>query len=327
MTFPIQRGRRLRYNPAVRRLVRETHFAPSQLIHPLFVRPGNGEQIEIPSMPGQYQTSIDRLLPLCEQAMELGLGGVILFGIPETKDATGTDAASDDGIIQKAVREVKKRFPDLLVITDLCMCEYTDHGHCGILRDGDVDNDATLDLLAGAALAQARAGADIIAPSDMMDGRVAHVRDALDDAGFYRLPILSYAAKYASSFYGPFRQAAESAPKQGDRKSYQMDPYNAREAIREVEMDIAEGADMVMVKPALAYMDIIYTVKELFSVPVLAYNVSGEYSMVKAAAANGWVDEKALMMESLGGIFRAGADAVLTYFAPEAAKVLREESR
>lgn len=325
MPFPTQRGRRLRYNPAVRRLVRETRFSPSQLIQPLFARPGSGEEIEIPSMPGQYQLSIDRILPRCERALELGLGGVILFGIPESKDATGSGAASDHGIIQNAVREIKERFPDLLVITDLCLCEYTDHGHCGVLSDGDVENDATLELLAAAAVAQAQSGADIIAPSDMMDGRVARVRGALDEAGYYRIPILSYAAKYASAFYGPFRQAAESAPKQGDRKSYQMDPFNAREAIREVEMDIVEGADMVMVKPAMAYLDIISAVKKRFSVPVFAYNVSGEYSLVKAAAANGWVDENTLMMEILGGIFRAGADAVLTYFAPEAATILREE--
>jgi len=327
MPFPTQRGRRLRYTPAMRRLVRETRFTPAQLIHPLFVRPGKGEEIEIASMPGQYQLSIDRLLPRCEDALELGLGGIILFGIPESKDATGSDACSDDGIVQKAVREVKQHFPELLVITDLCMCEYTDHGHCGVLRDGDVDNDATLELLAGAALAQARAGADIIAPSDMMDGRVGHVRHALDGAGFTRMPILSYAAKYASSFYGPFRQAAESAPKQGDRRSYQMDAPNAREALKEVAMDIAEGADMVMVKPAMAYMDIIRRVKDRFDLPVFAYNVSGEYSMIKAAAANGWIDEKMVMMETLTGIFRAGADAVLTYHAPDAARVLKEESR
>ncbi len=327
MPFPTQRGRRLRYTPAMRRLVRETRFTAAQLIHPLFVRPGTGEEIEITSMPGQYQLSMDRLLPRCEDALELGLGGIILFGIPESKDATGSDACSDDGIVQKAVRDVKQRFPELLVITDLCMCEYTDHGHCGILRDGDVDNDATLDLLASAALAQARAGADIIAPSDMMDGRVGHVRAALDEAGFVRMPIMSYAAKYASAFYGPFRQAAESAPKQGDRRSYQMDSPNAREALKEVAMDVAEGADMVMVKPAMAYMDIIRRVKERFDLPVFAYNVSGEYSMVKAAAANGWIDEKMVMMETLTGIFRAGADGILTYHAPDAARVLKEESR
>ncbi len=327
MTFPVHRGRRLRRTPALRRLVRETRFSPAQLIYPLFVRPGQGVENEIPSMPGQYQLSIDRLLPRCEEALELGLGGVILFGIPESKDATGSDATSDDGIVQRAVREIKARWPELVVVTDLCMCEYTDHGHCGILRDGDVDNDATLELLAAAALAQARAGADIVAPSDMMDGRVARVRRALDENGFAHVPILSYAAKYASSFYGPFREAAESAPKQGDRRSYQMDAMNAREALREVAMDIEEGADMVMVKPALSYMDVILAVREAFDVPVFAYNVSGEYSMVQAAARAGWIDADAVMMEMLGSMFRAGADGVLTYFAPRAARILREEAR
>ena len=324
MSFPTHRGRRLRYNPAVRRLVTETRFFPSQLIYPLFVRPGENIESEIPSMPRQYQLSIDKLLPRCEQSLELGIGGVILFGIPEKKDAIGSDGSSDDGIVQKAVREIKQRFPELLVITDLCMCEYTDHGHCGILHDGDVSNDPSLDRLADSALAQARAGADIVAPSDMMDGRVSAIRMALDDNGFEKIPILSYAAKYASAFYGPFREAAESAPKQGDRKSYQMDPANSREALKEVAMDIDEGADMVMVKPAMAYMDIIQAVKESFDVPVFAYNVSGEYSMVMAAAANGWVDENRIMMEILTGIFRAGADGILTYHALDAAKLLKE---
>jgi len=325
MAFPTHRGRRLRGSAALRRLVRETRFSPSQLIHPLFVRPGSGVENEIASMPGQYQCSIDRMLGHCERALALGLGGVILFGIPDAKDATGSDARSDAGIIQKAVREAKKRFPDLLVITDLCLCEYTDHGHCGALRDGDVDNDATLELLAQSALAQARAGADVIAPSDMMDGRVGAVRRALDENGFQRVPILAYAAKYASAFYGPFREAAESAPKQGNRKSYQMDSPNAREAVKEVLMDVEEGADMVMVKPAMAYMDVIAAVKAATQVPVFAYNVSGEYAMVKAAARLGWIDETAVMMELLTGIFRAGADGVLTYFAPQAAAVLAKE--
>ena len=324
MSFPTHRGRRLRYNPAVRRLVTETRFFPSQLIYPLFVRPGENIESEIPSMPRQYQLSIDKLLPRCEESLELGIGGVILFGIPEEKDAIGTDGSSDDGIVQKAVREIKKRFPELLVITDLCMCEYTDHGHCGILHDGDVDNDPSLERLADSALAQARAGSDMVAPSDMMDGRVAAIRMALDEHGFEKIPIMSYAAKYASAFYGPFREAAESAPKQGDRKSYQMDPANSREALKEVAMDIDEGADMVMVKPAMAYMDIIQAVKESFDVPVFAYNVSGEYSMVMAAAANDWVDEQRIMMEILTGIFRAGADGILTYHALDAAKILRE---
>jgi porphobilinogen synthase len=325
MSFPTHRGRRLRYNPALRRMVRETRFAPEQLIYPLFVRPGDGVEDEIGSMPGQYQLSIDTMLKKCEMSLELGLGGVILFGIPAEKDGVGSDAMDDEGIVQQAVRAAKSRFPELLVITDLCMCEYTDHGHCGQLKDGDVDNDETLELLAASALAQARAGADVVAPSDMMDGRVGRVRHALDENGFEKIPILSYAAKFASSFYGPFREAAESAPKQGDRKSYQMDPMNGREAIKEVAMDIEEGADMVMVKPALSYMDIISTVKDLFDVPVFAYNVSGEYSLVKAAAKNGWVDEEKIMMEMLGSIFRAGADGILTYFAPEAARLLRQE--
>ena len=324
MSFPTHRGRRLRYNPAVRRLVTETRFFPSQLIYPLFVRPGEKIENEIPSMPRQYQLSIDKLMPRCEDALELGIGGVILFGIPEEKDAIGSDGSSDDGIVQKAVREIKERFPELLVITDLCMCEYTDHGHCGILQDGDVENDASLQRLAASALAQARAGADIVAPSDMMDGRVAAIRTALDEEGFEKIPILSYAAKYASAFYGPFREAAESAPKQGDRKGYQMDPPNSREALKEVAMDIDEGADMVMVKPAMAYMDIIQAVKESFDVPVFAYNVSGEYSMVMAAAANNWVDENRIMMEILTGIFRAGADGILTYHALDAARLLKE---
>jgi porphobilinogen synthase len=308
----------------MRALVRETRFSASQLIYPLFVRPGNDDEIEIPSMPGQFQLSIPKLLPRCETALELGLGGIILFGIPEKKDAHASDARSDEGIVQKAVREIKKRFPELLVVTDLCLCEYTDHGHCGVLKDGDVDNDATLELLADAALAQARAGSDIIAPSDMMDGRVAAVREALDANGFTDLPIMSYAAKYASSFYGPFRDAAESAPKQGNRKSYQMDPPNAIEAMKEIELDVEEGADIVMVKPALAYLDIIAMAKANFNLPVAAYNVSGEYSMLKAAARLGWLDEKAARMEMLTSIFRAGADIVLTYFAPEVARDLGE---
>jgi porphobilinogen synthase len=307
----------------MRRLVRETRFSPEQLIYPLFVRPGEGPEIPIPSMPGQFQLSIDKLLPRCEEALELGLGGIILFGIPERKDGTGSEAYAEDGIVQRAVRAVKDRFPELLVISDLCLCEYTDHGHCGVLRDGDVDNDPTLELLGKAAVAQARAGAEIVAPSDMMDGRVGAVRQALDEAGFTQVPILSYAAKYASSFYGPFREAAESAPRQGHRRGYQMDPPNALEALKEVELDIAEGADMVMVKPALAYLDIIEMVKSQVTVPVAAYNVSGEYAMVKAASQLGWIDETRVTMEILTAIFRAGADMVITYHAPEAARALR----
>jgi len=320
MPFPIHRGRRLRRTEGLRRLVRETRFSPQQLIYPLFVRPGQGQEVEIPSMPGQFQLSVDRLLPRCEEALELGLGGVILFGIPERKDPTGSDARDDEGIVQRAVRTIKKEFPELVVVTDLCLCEYTDHGHCGVLRDGEVDNDATLELLAQAALAQARAGADVIAPSDMMDGRVQAVRRALDENGFSDRVIMSYAAKYASSFYGPFREAAESAPRQGDRRGYQMDPPNALEALREVEMDVEEGADIVMVKPALPYLDIVSMVKSQVEVPVAAYNVSGEYSMVKAAAKLGWLDEKKAMLEMLTSIFRAGADIVITYFAPQVAR-------
>jgi porphobilinogen synthase len=277
-------------------------------------------------MPRQFQLSIDRALPHCEKMLELGLGGTILFGIPATKDATGSDAQSDEGIIQQAVRQIKSRFPELLVITDLCLCEYTDHGHCGALIEGDVDNDRTLDLLANAALAQARAGCDIIAPSDMMDGRVGAVRQALDENGFEKTPILSYAAKYASSFYGPFREAAESTPQSGDRKSYQMDPPNALEALKEVELDIAEGADMVMIKPALPYLDIISVVKASVNVPVAAYNVSGEYAMVKAAAKLGWLDEKAVRREMLTSIFRAGANFVISYFSIDIAEELKNET-
>jgi porphobilinogen synthase len=326
MEFPIHRPRRLRYKPAVRRLVSETRFTPAQLVHPLFIRTGDAIEHEIASMPGQFQLSIDKALPRCEKMLELGLGGTILFGIPAVKDATGTDAQSDEGIIQQAVRRIKERFPELLVITDLCLCEYTDHGHCGVLIDGDVDNDRTLDLLSGAALAQARAGSDVIAPSDMMDGRVGAVRQALDENGFEKTPILSYAAKYASSFYGPFREAAESTPRSGDRKSYQMDPPNALEALKEVELDIGEGADMVMVKPALPYLDIISVVKASVNVPVAAYNVSGEYAMVKAAAKLGWLDENAVRREMLTSIFRAGADFVISYFAMDVAKELKHQA-
>ncbi len=322
MAFPVHRGRRLRKTRTIRNLVRETRFTPSQLIYPLFVRPGEKDEFPIPSMPGQFQLSINKLLEKCDKSLSMGLGGIILFGIPEAKDAIGSDAQDENGIVQKAVREIKKRFPELLVITDLCLCEYTDHGHCGILKDGDVDNDATLELLANSALAQAEAGSDMIAPSDMMDGRVQAIRTALDNSGFADKPIMSYSAKYSSSFYGPFREAAESAPKQGNRKSYQMDPPNALEALKEVALDIEEGADIVMVKPALPYLDIVSMVKTEFSIPVAAYNVSGEYSMLKAAAENGWLDEKSARMEMLTCIFRAGADMVLTYFAPEVAEEL-----
>ncbi len=314
------RMRRLRGSDAIRRLVRETRLHPSQFIWPLFVRSGTGLRAPIGSMPGVSQTSVDELLRDAGRAAAAGIGGVLLFGIPDTKDATGSSAWDPHGPVPEAVRAVKREFPDLLVITDVCMCEYTDHGHCGLLTpSGDVDNDATLALLAREALAHAEAGADIVAPSDMMDHRVAYLRQALDAAGYTHLPIMSYAAKYASAFYGPFREAAESTPAFGDRRSYQMDPANGREALREVQLDIEEGADMLMVKPAGAYLDIIAAVKRETGLPLAAYQVSGEYSMIKAAAERGWIDGDRAMMESLVAIARAGADMIITYFALEAA--------
>jgi porphobilinogen synthase len=321
--------RRLRLNPAVRRLVRETALWPSQLVLPLFVRAGERFRQEIASMPGHYQFSPDLLGDEVRQAADLGLGGVLLFGIPAEKDALGSDAMSDAGIIPQAVRAAKQAAPELLVITDVCFCEYTDHGHCGALTEAagrvDVDNDATLAMLGRQALAHARAGADVVAPSGMMDGMVGAIRGRLDEAGFAQVPILSYAAKYASAFYGPFRDAAESAPKFGDRRGYQMDPAaSAGQALREVELDLAEGADLVMVKPALAYLDIIRQVRDHFpGVPLAAYNVSGEYSMVQAAARQGWLDARAIALETLTAIRRAGADIILTYWAKEAAGWLR----
>lgn len=303
-------------------MVRETHLEPSQLILPLFVCPGEGVRREIGAMPGNYQLSVDELVKECAEAQRLGLGGVILFGIPETKDEMASGAYADDGIVQRAVRAIKRETPDLVVITDVCNCEYTSHGHCGKVVAGEVDNDATLEWLAAIAVSHARAGADIVAPSDMMDGRVAAIRRALDAAGFPHTPILAYAAKYASVFYGPFREAAESAPRFGDRRSYQMDPPNAREALREIALDIEEGADIVMVKPALPYLDIIRQARERFDVPLAAYQVSGEFSMIVAAARNGWIDGERAMMETLIAIRRAGADLILTYFAREAARLL-----
>lgn len=326
--FPTVRMRRLRYHPAVRDLVRETKLSPRQMILPLFVRPGEGVRQEIGSMPGHYQLSPDRLAEESSEASRLGLGGVILFGIPAAKDATGSDAVSPEGIVSQAIRAAKQAAPDLLVITDVCFCEYTSHGHCGVLTEAtgrtDVDNDATLELLATQALTHARAGADMVAPSGMIDGMVASIRQKLDGNGFAHVPIMSYAAKYASAFYGPFREAAESAPQFGDRRSYQMDPAAAAEqALREVELDLAEGADIVMVKPALAYLDIIHRVRQRFpGVPLAAYNVSGEYSMVKAAAARGWIDEQKIVLESLVAIRRAGASIVLTYWAKDVARWL-----
>ena len=315
--------RRLRSNEKIRTLVRETRLSIDQFIMPLFVCPGSGVKKEIEAMPDNYQMSVDTLVEECREINDLGIPAVLLFGIPETKDEIGNDAMSDDGIVQRAVRAVKRAVPELLVVTDVCFCEYTSHGHCGVIIDGDVDNDRTLENLALQALTHAKAGADIVAPSDMMDGRVSAIRRRLDEHGFVNLPIMSYAAKYSSAYYGPFREAAESAPQFGDRRSYQMDPANAREALMEVKLDIKEGADIVMVKPALPYLDILYRVKQTFGVPVAAYNVSGEYSMIRAAGKLGWIDEERVMMETLISIKRAGADIILSYFAKKAAAMLR----
>ena len=318
--FPQYRPRRLRRTPALRNLVRETQLAPSQLVLPVFVRDGKNLRRSVESMPGVNQTSVDEMLRDAESAAKAGVGGIIFFGVPESKDATGSAAWDDKGAVQIGVRALKKEFPQLVAITDVCMCEYTDHGHCGVLRNGEVDNDATLDLLSRAALSHACAGADIVAPSDMMDGRVGAIRSALDEENFTNVAILSYAAKYASGYYGPFREAAESAPKSGDRRGYQMDPGNAEEAMREVRADIEEGADAVMVKPAGPYLDIVSRVKAETGYPVAAYQVSGEYAMICAAADRGWIDKERVMMESLLGIRRAGADFIVTYFATDAAK-------
>lgn len=322
MYFPEYRPRRLRRTENMRRMVRETALRVDQLIYPLFVMAGRNIQNPVPSMPGVFQFSVDRMMEEIRTVNELRIPGVLLFGLPTSKDARGSEAFSDTGAVQEAIRAIKAKYPDLVVITDVCLCEYTSHGHCGLLRGQEVDNDATLEILANVALSHARAGADMVAPSDMMDGRVGAIRQALDENGFKETVILAYSAKYCSAFYGPFRDAADSAPKFGDRRAYQMDPANALEAIREVSMDIDEGADMVMVKPALPYLDVIRRVKEEFDWPVAAYNVSGEYAMVKAAAAMGWLDEERVMMESLIAIRRAGADLILTYFAKDAARVL-----
>ena len=322
MFFPEYRARRLRRNDNIRRMVRETHLRVDDLIYPMFSAFGTGIKKEIPSMPGIYQQSIEHIVAEAKEVHELGIPAVILFGIPETKDALGQDAYSETGIIQETIRAIKKEVPKLTVITDVCMCEYTDHGHCGVIKDGDVDNDETLQLLAAEALSHARAGADIIAPSDMMDGRVAAIREILDANGFEQIPIMSYAVKYASAYYGPFRDAADSTPQFGDRRSYQMDPANRREAIREAALDVQECADFLMVKPALAYLDILRDIKDRFDLPLVAYNVSGEYSMIKAAAANGWVDNDRIVMETLIGMKRAGADIIITYHAKEAARLL-----
>jgi porphobilinogen synthase len=325
--FPSLRLRRLRQHPVLRDLVRETTLTVHDFILPLFVRPGRGVRKEIPSMPGNYQLSVDTLVDEVGAAAELGVRAFILFGIPEHKDATGSSAWAEEGIVQQALRALRAAYQDVLLITDECFCEYTDHGHCGVLRSDrgrtDVDNDATLPLLARQCVSHARAGADVVAPSGMMDGMVQAIRRGLDEAGFTALPIMSYAAKYASAFYGPFRDAAESPPQFGDRSGYQMDPANGDEAMREVALDLAEGADIIMVKPALAYLDIIHRVKERFGVPVAAYNVSGEFALVKAAAQKGWLDERRTALEILTGIKRAGADMILTYFARDAARWLR----
>ncbi len=323
MNFPRYRLRRLRKDDLFRRMFRETQLRPDDFILPLFVRPGKGTRQPISSMPGHFQLSIDLLIKEVKEAKSLGILGVLLFGIPERKDEMGSEGYSDDGIVQRAVRSIKEKVDGMAVITDVCLCEYTSHGHCGVVRDGMVINDETLDLLSRQALSHAKAGADIVAPSDMMDGRVGAIRKALDENRLQDVPIMAYAAKFASSFYGPFREAAESKPQFGDRKAYQMDPANGDEAIREVELDIEEGADIVMVKPALPYLDIIYRVKKTFNRPLAAYNVSGEYSMVKAASQLGWMDGELAMMESLTAIKRAGADLILTYFAKEAAKKLQ----
>jgi porphobilinogen synthase len=323
MFFPEYRARRLRRNENIRRMVRETFLRVDDLIYPMFSAFGQGIRKEISSMPGICQQSIEHIVAEAKEVKDLGIPAVILFGIPETKDAVGQDAYSETGIIQETIRAIKQEVPGLTVITDVCLCEYTDHGHCGVIKGGEVDNDETLQLLAAEALSHARAGADIVAPSDMMDGRVAAIREILDANGFSHIPVMSYAVKYASAYYGPFREAAESTPQFGDRRSYQMDPANRREAFREAALDVQECADFLMVKPALAYLDILRDLKERFDLPLVAYNVSGEYSMVKAAAKMGWIDHDRVMLETLVGMKRAGADLIITYHAKEAARLLR----
>jgi porphobilinogen synthase len=324
MYFPEYRPRRLRKTPVLRDMIRETELIAADFIYPMFVVPGSGVKKEIGAMPGIHQLSKDELVKEALEVNDLGVPAVILFGIPEEKDDVGTEAYRADGVVQQAIEALKKARPELVVITDVCLCEYTSHGHCGIIENGDVVNDATVDVLAKEALSHARAGADMVAPSDMMDGRVGVIRDILDEHDFTDIPIMAYSAKYASAFFGPFREAAESTPQFGDRRSYQMDPANVVEALREVRLDIDEGADIVMVKPALPYLDIIALIKSEFDLPVAAYNVSGEYSMVKAAAAKGWIDGERVMMESLVSIKRAGAKMILTYFAKEAAALLKK---
>ena len=324
MLFPDYRPRRMRQNAAFRRMVRETRLSVDDLILPVFTVGGRDVKNPIPSMPGQFQHSVDQLAKLAKTVVELGIPAMILFGLPDKKDSLGTQAYADHGIVQQAVKAVKDSQPDLAVITDVCLCQYTDHGHCGVVDGNTIDNDASLDLIAKTALSHCRAGADMVAPSDMMDGRVAEIRNLLDENEYSHVPIMSYAAKYCSAFYGPFREAADSAPQFGDRRTYQMDPANAIEAIREASMDVEEGADIIMVKPALPYLDIIRQIREEIDLPVAAYNVSGEYAMIKAAAQMGWLDSQRVMMEALTAIKRAGADMILTYFALEAAEILRK---
>jgi porphobilinogen synthase len=317
MSFPTERPRRLRRGERLRAMVRETRLTPEHLVYPLFIAPGQGLRREIASLPGCFHLSVDQVGAEAREVESLGIGGVILFGLPQAKDPVGSEGYDDQGVVQQAVRAIRSECKDLLVMTDVCLCEYTSHGHCGVIEQGDVANDPTLDLLSRMAVSHARAGAHIVAPSDMMDGRVGAIRRGLDEEGFSGVPILSYAAKYASAYYGPFREAADSAPQFGDRRGYQMDPANVREALREVCLDVEEGADMVMVKPALPYLDVIRAVREIVDLPVAAYNVSGEYAMVKAAAQRGWVDEKRIVLETLTSIRRAGADIILTYHAKD----------
>lgn len=323
MVFPEYRPRRLRKNESLRALIRETQLNPAQFVYPVFIAPGKNKREEITSMPGVFRLSVDQLATEAKECMELGVNSMILFGLPEKKDAMGSGAHAKDGIIQRGIQELKNKSPELTIMTDVCLCEYTDHGHCGCLIGDTVDNDATLEILAKTALSHAQAGADMVAPSDMMDGRVAEIRATLDENNFEMIPIMSYAVKYASAFYGPFREAADCAPQSGDRKSYQMDPANAREALREATLDVDEGADILMVKPAVAYLDIISRLKDEFDLPIAAYHVSGEYAMIKAAAEKGWIDGDKVMAETLLSIKRAGADIILTYFAKDMARLLQ----
>ncbi len=322
MVFPEYRPRRMRKNESLRSMIRETRIAPDQLVYPLFVQPGKNKRDAITSMPGVFRYSIDQLVKEAKSCLDLGVQSVILFGLPEKKDGLGSGAYARNGIIQKGIRELKSALPEINIITDVCLCEYTDHGHCGCLNGNEVDNDATLELLAKTALSHAEAGADMVAPSDMMDGRISEIRAVLDENSYHMTPVMSYAVKYASSFYGPFRDAADCAPQCGDRRSYQMDPANTREALREATLDVEEGADILMVKPAAAYLDIVRRLRDEFDLPVAAYHVSGEYAMIKAAGERGWIDEKRVMAETLLSIRRAGADIIITYFAKDMAKVL-----